>query len=189
MRSLLKKFTFIVLLLVSTQILCHAQGTGFVPLTFNYTTHNYNAGNQNWAVAQGEDKIIYIGNEQGLLTFDAINWELYRLPNNLSVKSILVENDADKERIYVGSIVSVLPFNDEILLFTSSNGIFSYNQETDILTPKSTHIDKWLRNERVNRAVSLSDSTFAIGTLNNGIYIVTADGELKYAINHYQRLI
>lgn len=91
------------LLIVSICSNSFAQIMPFVPPTFNYTIHNYNAGNQNWAVAQGDNRVMYIGNDYGLLSFDAVNWKLNKLPNNLSVKSILVDNSGDEERIYVGS--------------------------------------------------------------------------------------
>ena len=84
-----------------------AQEIPFVPPVFNYNTSNYNAGNQNWAISQDKNGIMYFANNQGLLSFDGVNWRLHTLPNNLGVKSIYVdsniEDNIDKERIYVGS--------------------------------------------------------------------------------------
>ena len=80
-----------------------AQNIPFVPPSFNYGIKDYGAGNQNWAVAQGQNGVIYIGNNYGLLSFDAVNWNLHPLPNNLAVKSILVNHSSGAERIYVGS--------------------------------------------------------------------------------------
>lgn len=97
-----KKFVLL-LITISTFRVCFAQDIPFVPPAFNYTTHNYNAGNQNWAVAQGKNRVIYVGNDYGLLSFDGVNWKLNPLPNNLSVKSILVDYSSDEEKIYVGS--------------------------------------------------------------------------------------
>ena len=75
----------------------------FVPPVFNYTTHNYKAGNQNWAITQGKNGVIYIGNDYGLLSFDAVNWQLKTLPNNLSIKSLFIDRSSAEERIYAGS--------------------------------------------------------------------------------------
>lgn len=80
-----------------------AQTPSFVPPVYNYTSTTYNADNQNWAIAQGKDGVIYIGNNNGLLTFDGVNWNLYRLPNNLGIKSIFIDKTREPERIYVGS--------------------------------------------------------------------------------------
>jgi hypothetical protein len=43
---------------------------------------------------------MYFGNNQGLLQFDGTNWELYKMPQNKTVRSLLV---ADDQRIYTGS--------------------------------------------------------------------------------------
>lgn len=82
---------------------CSAQDIPFIPPVYNYTTGTYKAGNQNWAIAQGTDGVIYIGNNNGLLSFEGVNWKLHPLPNNLSVKSIYVDSTNTRERIYVGS--------------------------------------------------------------------------------------
>lgn len=75
----------------------------FVPPSYNYTSNTYNAGNQNWSVAQAQDGIIYIANNDGLLSFDGVNWKLHKMPNNLGVKSIFIDSSTTNEKIYVGS--------------------------------------------------------------------------------------
>ena len=80
-----------------------AQDIPFIPPVYNYTTGNYKAGNQNWNIAQGSNGEIYFGNNNGLLSFDGVNWNLHKLPNNLSVKSIFVAHDCSPERTYVSS--------------------------------------------------------------------------------------
>src|SRR5690554_1904126 len=93
------------LLLITDIDLLYSNPTSipFIPPVYNYTTSNYNAGNQNWAIAQDKNGIIYFGNNNGLLSFDGTNWKLHTLPNNLSVKSIYIDSNISKERIYVGS--------------------------------------------------------------------------------------
>lgn len=80
-----------------------AQEIPFIPPVYNYTTDLYNAGNQNWAIAQGNNGVVYFGNDNGMLSYDGVNWNLHNLPNNLSVKSIYIDSHNSNERIYVGS--------------------------------------------------------------------------------------
>lgn len=80
-----------------------AQDIPFIPPVYNYTTDQYNAGNQNWSVAQSSNGVMYFGNENGMLSYDGVHWELHPLPDNLAVKSIYIDSDGDDERIYVGS--------------------------------------------------------------------------------------
>lgn len=82
-----------------------AQDIPFVPPVFNYNTFNYKAGNQNWAIGQDDNKLMYFANNQGLLSFDGVNWVLHTLPDKRGVKSIFIDNDSNStnERIYIGS--------------------------------------------------------------------------------------
>ena len=72
----------------------------YIPQVVNYSVGEYKAGNQNWAVAQGADGLMYFGNNRGLLQFDGTRWTLYPLPTNLAVRSIYIDSN---NRIYVGS--------------------------------------------------------------------------------------
>ncbi len=76
----------------------HAQNTIGIPSIVNYTKQAYNAGSQNWGIAQDKKGILYFANSQGLLTFDGSFWRKYLLPNNTIVRSVAIDND----RIYVG---------------------------------------------------------------------------------------
>lgn len=42
----------------------------------SYTTDDYSAQSQNWAISQDENNVLYVANNQGLLVFNGANWEL-----------------------------------------------------------------------------------------------------------------
>lgn len=71
----------------------------FTPIVNHFNKTEYRAANQNWAVGQGADGMMYFGNNNGLLQFDGSEWELHKMPQNKIVRSILVVG----ELIYVGS--------------------------------------------------------------------------------------
>lgn len=54
---------------------------------------------QNFAVAEDADSIVYMGNSNGVLTFDGGRWTLLRLPNHQLVRSLAYDGD---RRVYVG---------------------------------------------------------------------------------------
>lgn len=286
-----------IFLLLFFQLLLHTQfavgqDIPFVPPVFNYNTSNYKAGNQNWAIAQDSNEVIYFANNQGLLSFDGVNWKLQKLPNNRGVKSIFIDERDNRERIYVGSfeefgyfernsanrllyhslkhLVNNYKFmNDEIwtilehdnkvyfqsfssyftysnntvtahksnpsplfffslqnklfaqlikdglhqlkdnkfervitreqladddvvgmisldstdLIVTSKNGFFKLNSHESSVSKWKTSVDNELQEAVVNRVVSISDSLFVIGTINNGIYAITNKGKLAWHIN------
>ena len=75
-------------------------GQEFTPPVTQFTKKDYNASNQNWAVGQGKDGVMYFGNNQGLLEFDGSLWQIQQMPENKIVRSLLITK---KNRIYVGS--------------------------------------------------------------------------------------
>ncbi len=70
-----------------------------LPPVLNFSPNDYNAGNQNWMVSQGPDKRIYVANNSGLLQFDGEHWNLYKVPGETAVRSVL----ATEDRIYTGA--------------------------------------------------------------------------------------
>jgi DNA-binding CsgD family transcriptional regulator len=114
----------------------NARNISFVPSVYNYITKDYKAGNQNWTIAQGYDGVMYIGNNNGLLRFDGTNWSLHKLPNGLSVKSILIDTFEETERIYVGSF-------EEFGYFTTDNtNQLVYHSLTSLLKDYSFRNDE-----------------------------------------------
>lgn len=60
------------------------------PQIVNIYRERYHADNKNWSVGQDERGIMYFGNDIGLLEFDGIEWNLNRIPNSLTARSIAV---------------------------------------------------------------------------------------------------
>lgn len=69
-----------------------------IPPIQNYSPPDYNAENQNWAISQSSEKLIYVANSKGLLEFNGAGWRLYPSPNETIMRSVQVVND----RIYTG---------------------------------------------------------------------------------------
>jgi serine phosphatase RsbU (regulator of sigma subunit) len=66
---------FYILFVLSTLKIGYSQHThiGSYFLT-NYSPTDYKAGNQNWAIIQDDNGIMYFGNNEGILEFDGQNW-------------------------------------------------------------------------------------------------------------------
>ena len=104
----------------------------FMPIVTNYTAKDYQAGLQNWALAQGENGEMYIGNNTGLLCFDGYTWSTYQMPGNQLVRSILIDGD----RIYVGT------YEDFGYFSRNSLGILEYTSLWNQLENIKTHNDE-----------------------------------------------
>ncbi|MBO9672831.1 MAG: transcriptional regulator [Sphingobacteriaceae bacterium] len=95
-----------------------------IPQVVNYNNEQYNGGIQNWDVEQDKNGILYFGNNEGLLTFNGRYWNLYRLPNFTSVRSVGIDS---KNRIYVGG-------QDEFgYFYPNAQGVLKYTSLLNLL--------------------------------------------------------
>ena len=68
--------------------------------TRNYTSKEYNAETQNWAIVQDKRGVMYFAN-QGVLEFDGETWRKISITNNSSVRSLSIDSLGV---IYVGAV-------------------------------------------------------------------------------------
>ena len=64
-----------------------------IPPICNFSPKEYRAENQNWSIAQNQEKWIYIANNKGLLAYNGANWMLYPSPNETTIRSVKVVDD------------------------------------------------------------------------------------------------
>ena len=90
---------FHIALILSIYFTCRTTFAQELPPLLNYTTTDYNAENQNWAISQTQDQLIYVANNKGLLEFNGARWNLYQSPNQTIIRSVNVLNGL----IYIGA--------------------------------------------------------------------------------------
>jgi len=90
------KFFYCILFLFIVHNVSTAQ---FSPSFQNFSTSEYNAGNQNWGLSKSKDGKLYVANNEGLLEFDGLKWTLWELPNKTTIRSVLAYDD----KIFIGS--------------------------------------------------------------------------------------
>lgn len=96
-KRLLSIFVFV--LFLSINVLAEMINIG-VPYIQNFTRKEYRGGTQNWSIAQDQHGFMYFANNEGLLLFDGVSWEMYRMPNRSIVRSVFI---APNSQIYVGA--------------------------------------------------------------------------------------
>ncbi len=133
-----------------------------LPPVINYSPNEYEGGNQNWMISQGEDENFYFANSMGLLEYNGEKWSVYPVPNKTVVRSV----KAIEKQIYTGAYMelgywkrdeygkliytSLLPKLEEnitdgeqfwqieelngIIIYRSFSGIYFYNPQLDKLT-------------------------------------------------------
>lgn len=92
-----------------------------------------------------------------------------------------------REKLNHDNVVSMLPYDDKILLVTAKNGLYLYSG--DEVVPWPTASDQILKTGVVNRAICLPDSTYVIGTLADGLVAIDKQGALRWHLNREKGLI
>ncbi len=101
----------------------------------NYPRADYNAGTQNWGIAQDEKGFVYFANNDGVLRFDGIHWELFRISPASAVRSVHVNS---KNQIFVGT------YNDFGLLKPDNQGRMIFESMRHLLPADTIHFsDIW----------------------------------------------
>lgn len=146
------KYTICFLLAVFTAQFTAAQYSHFI---HNYTMYDYKASNQNWDIAKSNDGRLFAANNDGLLEFDGLNWNIWKMPNKTTIRSLLVHQD----KIFVGSY-------EEFGYFSRNNtGALVYTSLPD--TNKKINVSK---DEEYWQIVLLGDAVVFRSFLNIHIY-------------------
>lgn len=110
----MRRLIFIVFAIVSTNAFSQINTTG-LPIIKHYPKSVYGAGTQNWSICQDSRGFMYFANNNGLLRFDGNRWDLFALPNNQLVRSVLCSGDT----IFVGAFEEI--------------GYFVYHRQADMV--------------------------------------------------------
>ena len=132
----------------------------------------------------GNFKIIAAGNSitksfrtKNSIYFQTINEGLFEIESG---KGRLVSNNPVLKN---NRIVNVFSIDEGLLIQTQLNGF--YKLVGNDLSKFSTEADSQLNDSSVYSSQLLSDGSYALGTISNGIFILTKEGKIKYHI--YQR--
>ena len=87
----------LVLLFLAGTITASERGQPFISW---YAPQDYGAGTQNWAITQGDDGVMYFGNDGVVMTFDGARWDRVPILAGRAVRSLARTSDG---RILVGS--------------------------------------------------------------------------------------
>ncbi len=157
---------FFIILLLPLHILC--QNTIGLPDVTNYAKQTYNGGLQNWDIKQDKNGIIYVANNEGLLSFDGKNWNLNPLPNKTIVRSVEIGTD---NRIYVGG-------QDEMGYFSpTSSGNLEYHSLVQFIPSKNKVFGDVWDIVSFNKNIFFRASNKIFKLTNNVIEIYDASSE------------
>jgi DNA-binding CsgD family transcriptional regulator len=102
-----------------------------IPIVTNFTKNDYRAANQNWNIAQDSKGRLYFANNDGLLRYDGSSWQIFKLPDQMGVRAVAVDNN---DRIYTGTYQEFGYWDEEAdgtLKYTSLSKSLQYSFNND----------------------------------------------------------
>ncbi len=160
------------IILICFPLTVFSQNTIGIPDVFNYTKQSYNAGFQNWDIKQDKNGIVYIANNEGLLSFDGKYWNLYPLPNKTIVRSVEIGVD---NRIYVGG-------QDELGYFSpGSNGRLQYHSLTQFISAKDKSFGDVWDILAFNKSIFFRSENKIFKFINESVASYNAPGNWTYS--------
>jgi serine phosphatase RsbU (regulator of sigma subunit) len=106
--------------------------SGSYPI-YNFSPKDYKAHEQNWCAVQDQRGIMYIGNGNGVMEYDGVNWNLLAPSNRFPVFSLALD---DSGRVFFGS------FNEFGYLLPDSLGRLEYKLLSDLLSEDQGEFDE-----------------------------------------------
>ena len=148
-----------------------------VPYVQNYTKSTYLAGNQNWSVTIDENRIMYFGNSQGLLSLSGNAWQLHKIPNNLIVRSVAADL---KGKIYTGG------FGEMGYWSYNAKAVLKYNSLNHLI-PKNHPLNDEIWKIYIDGDRVIFQSFAKIYILQSGKIKVVAEGPYLFLIKANNR--
>jgi DNA-binding CsgD family transcriptional regulator/outer membrane protein assembly factor BamB len=88
-----------------------------------------------------------------------------------------------RQQLGGSTVVSALREADgATLLFTEYAGIFRLKPSGEV-TPVATVVDDRLKSSQVNRGAMMADSLMVVGTIRDGVYVLTRDGRFRWHLS------
>jgi len=160
-----------------------------------WTILNY----EQWVIFQSLNKIYIFDTKTGSFTiikpkndiikafrtnnsiyFQTAGEGLFEIENG---KSKLVSNN---QILKNNRIIDVFAIDEGVLIQTQYNGFYKLSGTN--LTKFSTEADSEIAASSIYSSQHLSDGSFALGTVSNGIYIISKEGKIKYHITQNRGL-
>ncbi len=117
-------------------------------------------------------KVFEVGNQ---VYFQKIDEGLFQLENG---KSTLVSDFPDFKR---NIIINIFPFNSKLLIQTQEKGFFILDHAS--VSKWQTEASSKINTLSVYSSIQLQDGSFALGTIGEGLYILSPDGKVTMHID------
>ncbi|MEM1319646.1 MAG: triple tyrosine motif-containing protein [Bacteroidota bacterium] len=133
-KQVIRHLLFLIFLGLGDFTVAQSPNIGILPIR-NYSKSNYKAGTQNWKISQDQRGVLYFANNEGLLSFNGVNWDCLPISNQTILRSVHIHPDG---RIFVGGQGEFGYFQAE------ANGLLRYHSlKSDVPEADRSFADVW----------------------------------------------
>lgn len=140
----------------------------------------YDSKTQKIRIIPSKNGILKAFEANNSIYFQLVNEGLFEIENG---KQKLISNHPVFK---TNKIVSVFSTDEGLLLQTQFNGF--YKLSSGNLSKFTTEVDAEIASSSVYSSIRLSNRGFAIGTVSNGVFILSEDGKKKYHLTQNKGL-
>jgi AraC family chitin signaling transcriptional activator len=126
-----------------------------------------------------KNKILKSFKTTNSIYYQTVTYDLFEIENG---SSKLVLNNA----ILNKKIVSLFSVDDSLLFHTQYDGFYKYSNGN--LVKFTTEADSEIASSSVYSSQMLSNGSFAVGTISDGVFVLTKEGRVKYHITQKKGL-
>ncbi len=143
-----------------------------VPLIKNYSRDDYKAGRQNWSIIQDSRKLMYFGNNNGILEYDGNGWRIYTIPNYSIVRSLAIGKD---NKIFVGA------YEQFGYLYPDKTGTLIYKSLISKLNENDKHFDEIWKIHPTDNGIIFQSFLYVFKYEKDSIYIIAKNGDFHFS--------
>jgi ligand-binding sensor domain-containing protein/DNA-binding CsgD family transcriptional regulator len=149
------------------------------PIVLNYSRSVYNAGTQNWGISQDKHGFMYFANNDGILRFDGVNWDLIEVSHVSPVRSVFSDSE---NRIYAGL------YNDFGILQYDHSGILYFQSLRDLLPDNTIGFDDIWKIHEIPRGIVFQSYDYLFLLRDNKIEVIKPASRFQFSFNVNGRL-
>lgn len=131
----------------------------------------YDVGKDSFQVIRPQGGVIKVYNIGASVYYQTMNRGVFEIVNG---KSVLVIDDVEVKRT---KVVNIFKTMEGLVIHTQLEGLFLWKNEQLIPLPVN------MQPNNIYNSIRLSNGNYALGTVSEGVYIVSAKGEVLLHIN------
>ncbi|MEP6929288.1 MAG: triple tyrosine motif-containing protein [Flavobacterium sp.] len=140
----------------------------------------YDTKTKSFKIISPKNGVVKSFSTKTSIYYQTINEGLFEIEAG---KGILISDNPVLKKY---TIVNVFTLDDGLLIQTQLDGFYKLSENT--LTPFRTAVDTELKSSFVYSSQRLQDGSYALGTVSNGVFILSKEGQLNYHISQSKGL-